>query len=169
MKRRKYLADFIQDKETDLFNRYTDSQEKVPTALNIIEPFTNSTPATQFRTLQGAEQEDIPVVRIHFSWIEEVKASEVGSSDDACILVSGLNEYFYENRKTLFAEHVDEDLMQLRAGSLEPFAHVEGTRIGKPSLSIKSKNRVQRLELWAPKKDDIGTKKGDIQGLVVWW
>ncbi len=64
VKRRKHLVDFIRDKETDLVNKYTDSQEKVPTAPNIVEPFTNPTPPARFQTVQGAVQEGIPVFRI---------------------------------------------------------------------------------------------------------
>lgn len=40
VKHRKFLADFIQDKETDLVNNYTEPQGKVPTTPNIGEPFT---------------------------------------------------------------------------------------------------------------------------------
>lgn len=58
VKRRKYLAGFILDKETDLVNKYTDSQEeKVLAAPNIVEPFTNPTPPTQFHTVQGPIKE----------------------------------------------------------------------------------------------------------------
>ena len=38
VRRRKILADFIQDKETDLVSKYTDSQEKAPTTPNLVEP-----------------------------------------------------------------------------------------------------------------------------------
>lgn len=41
VKRTKYLANFMRDKETDLVNKYTDPQDKVPTTFNIVEPFTN--------------------------------------------------------------------------------------------------------------------------------
>ncbi|MCJ1347938.1 hypothetical protein MMC31_006168, partial [Peltigera leucophlebia] len=69
VKRRKFLAEFIQDKDTDLVNKYTElPQEKFPTTPNIVEPFTypahDLTPPTRFQTAQGAIQEDIPVVRI---------------------------------------------------------------------------------------------------------
>lgn len=94
VKRRNYLADFIRNKETDLVNKYTNSQEKVPIAPNTVESFTNPTPPTRFQTEQGAVQEDVPVVRIHASQIEEVKVSEVSSSDNACILVSDPTEDF---------------------------------------------------------------------------
>lgn len=63
VKRRKYLVDFIRDKETDLANKYIDSQEKVPTTPNIGEPFTTPTPPTRFQTVQGPIQEDISVKR----------------------------------------------------------------------------------------------------------
>ncbi len=147
VERKKYLADFIKDKETDLVNKYTNSQEKVPNAPNIVELFTNPTPPIRLQTVQGAKQEDIPVVRIHALWNEEVKDSEVSLSNDACILISGPTEDFYENLEALFAKPVDEGLVQLRARFFELFAHVEGTIIGTPSLDIKSKNTMQRLEL----------------------
>ncbi len=39
VKHRKCLVDFIRDKETDLVNKYTKPQEKVPAAPNIVGPF----------------------------------------------------------------------------------------------------------------------------------
>ena len=54
--------------------------------------------------------------------------------------------------------------MQLRVSSVEPFEHVEGTRIGTQSLDINSEKTVQRSELQAPKKDGIGTEKGRYPG-----
>ena len=94
IKRRKYLADFIRDKETDLVNKYPDSQEKVPTAPNIVEPFSNPTSPTRFQTVQGPIQEDIPVVRIHTSRVEEVQAGEMSSGADECILISTPQKIF---------------------------------------------------------------------------
>ena len=162
VRHKKILADFIQDKETDLVSKYTDSQKKVPTTSNIVEPFKNPNPPSRFQTVQGAVQEDIPVVRIYLSQIEEFEANEVSSSNNASILVSDPTEDFYENMEAMFAEPVDkdEDLVQLRVGSPEPFEHIEGTRIGTQGLDIKSKNIMQRLELQAPKKDGKGTGKG---------
>ena len=109
VRRKKILANSIQDKETDLVSKYTDSQEKVPTTPNIVEPFTNSTPPTRFQTVQGAVQEDIAVVRIHSLQIKEFEASEMSSSDNASILVSDPTEDFYENMEAMFVELVDED------------------------------------------------------------
>ena len=40
VKGRKFLVDFIQDKETYLINKYTEPQEKVTTTPNNVEPFT---------------------------------------------------------------------------------------------------------------------------------
>ena len=69
VKRRKFLADFIQDKETDLVNKYAEPQEKVPTTPNNVEPFTypaqDLTPCNRFYTVQGTVQEEVPVVWIH--------------------------------------------------------------------------------------------------------
>ncbi len=48
VKRKKYLADFILGKGTDLVDNYTDSQGKVYTSPNIVELFTNQTPPTRF-------------------------------------------------------------------------------------------------------------------------
>ena len=169
VKRKKFLADFIQDKETDLVNKYAEPQEKVPTTPNNVELFTypaqDLTSPTRFYTVQGTVREDIPVVRIHASRVEEVKTDEVNSGDNDCVLVSNPNKDFYENLEALFADPVDEDLVQLRVSSVELFEHVEGTRIGTRSLDIKSKKTVQRLELQAPKKDGVGTEKGRYPGL----
>ena len=46
VKRRKFLADFIQDKETDLVHKYTEPQ-KVPTTPNIVESSSNPNPPTR--------------------------------------------------------------------------------------------------------------------------
>lgn len=97
-----------------------------------------------------AEQEDTPVVWINESRIKRVKASEVSSSDNASIFFSGPNEDFYENLEAWFDKPIDEDAVQFFASSLESFAYTEATRIGKSSLDIKSKNKVQRLKLQAP-------------------
>lgn len=123
-------------------------------------PSTNPTP-TRFQSIEGAVQEDIPVVRIHLSRIEEFEASEMSLSNDASILVSDPIEDFYENMEALFAKSVDEDedLAQLRVGFLEPCEHVEDTRIGTQGLYIKSKMMIQRLKLQAPKKNGIGIRK----------
>ena len=63
IKRRKCLADFIRGKETDQINKYTDHQEKVPTAPNIVGPYTcpayDLTLPTRLKTVQRAIQEDI--------------------------------------------------------------------------------------------------------------
>ena len=123
VKRRKYLADFIRHKETNLVNKYTDPQEKVSTAPNIVKPFIY--PAqdfvlpTRFQTVRGPIQEDIPVVRIHTSRVEEVKA-------DDCILISDPSEYFYEGLGALFTDLKpgDEKVVQLHVDSVtvvEPF------------------------------------------------
>ncbi|MCJ1348040.1 hypothetical protein MMC31_006271 [Peltigera leucophlebia] len=137
VKRRKYLADFIRDKETDLVNKYTEPQEKVPTTPNIVEPFEypahDLTLPTRFQTLQGAIQEDIPVVRIHESRVGKVKAGEVSSSDNDSFLVSDPTDDFYENLGALFADckPVDEDLEQLRVSSVSIVEPVEDAAAAK--------------------------------------
>ena len=69
-------------------------------------------------------------------------------------MVSDPTEDFYDNLEALFADckPVDGDLVQLRVSSVEPFKHVEGTRIGTRSLDIKSKKTVKRLESQAPQE-----------------
>ncbi len=108
IKRRKCLADFIRDNETDRVSQYTKPQEKVPTAPNIVEPFTypehDLTWPTRFQTVQGAIQEEIPVVQIHASRVAKVRADEVSSGDDDCVLVSNPTNDFYENLGALFAD-----------------------------------------------------------------
>ncbi len=101
VKRRKFLADFIQDKETDLVHKYTEPQ-KVPTTPNIVESSSNPSPPTRIQAIQGAIQEDIPVVQVPTSRIVEVKAGEVRSGVDDCILISDPAEDFYEDLDTLF-------------------------------------------------------------------
>ncbi len=159
IRRRKYLADFIQDKEIDLVNKYIESLDKVPTHSNIVEPLSNPNPPTRFQTVQRAVPEDVPIVRIHSSRIEEVKASKVSSSDDAYIFVSGPTEDFYENLEVLFAKLMDEDLEQVGVSSVEPLKQVEGTRIGIQRLNIKRKKTVHGLIPQTLKKDTIGTKE----------
>lgn len=163
IKRRKYLADFIGDKETDRVNKNTGAQEKVPTAPNIVEPFTyrakDLTPPTQFDIVQRVVREDIPIVRIHALRVEEIKANKVSLGDRDCVLFSKPTEDFYEDLEALYAEAMDEDLLQLHVRSVVPFQHVEGSRIGTQSLDIKSKETVQILKPQAPKKNGIGTEK----------
>lgn len=66
---------------------------------NKVEPFKypaqDLTPPTPVHTMQGPVQEDIPVVRIHASRIEKVKAGGVGLASDDCILVSDPAEYIF--------------------------------------------------------------------------
>lgn len=56
------------------------------------------------------------LARILLSQIQNVKAGEVNSSDDACILVSDPTEDLHEKLEALFADSkpVNEDLVQLR-------------------------------------------------------
>lgn len=60
-------------------NKYTYSQGKVPTILNIVKRFTNSThpPNSKVQTVQEPIQKNIPVVRIHASRVAELKAGDV--------------------------------------------------------------------------------------------
>ena len=101
--------------------------------------------------MQGAIQEEIPVVRIHASRVEKVKADEVSSGEDDCVLVSEPTDDFYKNLGALFADckPVEEDVVQLHVSSvstIEPLKHVKGIRIGTRRLKIRSKKTVQRLE-----------------------
>ncbi len=126
IRRRKYLADFIQDKEIDLVNKYIDSLDEVRTYSNIVEPLSNLNPPTRFQTVQGAVQEDIPVVRIHASQIGEARTGEVSSGADDCMLVSDPAENFYEDLVTLFPDLKpgNEKVRQLHVDSVtvvEPF------------------------------------------------
>ena len=157
------------DKKTDLVNKNIDPQDKVPTTPCIVELFTfpaqDLTSPTRFQTMQRAKQEDIPVVRIHASRVEEVKADKVNSSNSDYVLVSDPAEDFYENLGALFSncEPVNEDSKRLRVNSVsavEPFKHVEGTR----RLDAKSKKTLQRLEPWTHKEDDIGIAEGRYPG-----
>ena len=168
VKRRKFLADLLQDKETDLIYKLAEPKEKILATSKLIEPFTDQ--AQEFalpnpsQTMQGSPmQEVIPVVRIHTSRVKQ--ASELSLSDNACILVSDPTEDVYENLEALFAEPVDEDLEQPSISSVGPFKHAEGTRIDTRSLNIKSIRTVRKLEPQAPKKDGIGIEKGRYLGL----
>ena len=168
VKRRKFLADLLQDKETDLIYKHAESQKKIPATPKLVEPFADLAQdfalPDQSQTMQGSPmQEVIPVVRIHTSRVK--KASELSLSDNPCILVSDPTEDVYEKLEALFAEPVDEDLEQPSVMSVGPFKHAEGTRIGTQSLNIKSTRTVRKLEPQAPKKDGIGIEKGRCLGL----
>ena len=89
----------------------------------------------------------------------------MNSGDNNCVLVPNSDEDFYDDLEALSAEPLDEDLEQLRVNSVEPFEHVESTRISTQSLNIKSKKTVERLEPQAPKKDGIFTENGRSPGL----
>lgn len=97
--------------------------------------------------MQETVQEDIPVVQIHTSWVQEFKADRENLGDNDCVLVMNPNEDFYDDFKALFAEPVDKDLVHRHVGFCEPLEHVEGTRVGTQSFDIKSKKIVQRSEL----------------------
>ena len=119
---RKRLADFIEEKEstwtfTNPRKNQTTAQvdyhsvppivlPPIPTATNIAEPLTYTardlTPPTKFQTVQGAIQGDMPVIRIHTSQAEEVKAGEVSLVNDDCVLASDPTEDFYEDLGALF-------------------------------------------------------------------
>ncbi len=100
VKRSKCLADFIQDRENDLIDKYTGLEEKRPNAL--IYPAQDLILPTQVHTMQKPVQEDIPVVRVLASQIVEVKAGEVRSGVNDCILISDPAKNFYEDLGTLF-------------------------------------------------------------------
>ncbi len=123
VKCRKFLADFIRDKETDLVNKYTEPQ-KFPATPNNSEPFTypaqDLTPLTPVHTMQMPVQEDIPVVRVHASRIVDVKSYEVRSGADDCMLISDPAEYFYKDLGTLFTDLKprDEKVGQLHVDSV---------------------------------------------------
>lgn len=66
---------------------------------------------------------------------------------------------------------MDEDLEQLRVNAVstvEPFKHVEATRIGTRRLDIKSKKTLERLEPRVPKEDGIGIAEGRYLGSINW-
>ena len=122
VKRRKFLADFIQDKETYLINKYTEPQKKVTTTPNNVEPFTypahDLTLLTRFQNVQGVIQEDVPVVQIHTSRFEEIKAGEVSLDDNDCFLVSDPTEDFYGDLGALFSEPMDEKVVLLHVDKI---------------------------------------------------
>ncbi len=96
VKRRKFLADFIQDKMTDLVNKYAEPQVKVFYPPNVIgsfaDPAQDCVLPNPSQTMQGPIREVIPVVRIHTLRAEGVKASEVSSAGNAEAGVSGVVE-----------------------------------------------------------------------------
>ena len=76
--------------------------------------------------MQRAKQEDIPVVRIHASRVEEVKADKANSSNNDYVLVSDPAEDFYEDLGALFTDLKpgDEKVVQLHVDFVtvvEPF------------------------------------------------
>lgn len=91
-------------------------------------------------SIQGSVQ--IPVIQGDIPRVKE--ASELSSSDDVCILISDSTEAFCENLEALFADCKPVgkgDLVQLRASSVQPFKHVEDTKIGTRRLDIKRKTQ----------------------------
>ncbi len=106
VKRRKYLLELIQDKETEA-DKYN-PQEKVFTAPDIVEPFLYPVQdfvlPTRCNTVQGGVQKDIPLVRIHASQIGKAEAGEVSSGADDCMLISDPAEDFNEDLGTLFPD-----------------------------------------------------------------
>ena len=166
VKRRKFLADFVQDKETDRVNKYAEPQEKVPTTPNNIEPFTypaqDLTPPAQFYTVRGTVQEDTPVVRIHASRIGEVSAGEVSSGADDCMLISDSAENFYEDLGTLFTDlkpgdekveqiHIDSGIVAESIDNTISF----GRYSQRPDTSSKSTSR----KFLSSSEAGIGAKK----------
>lgn len=103
VKRRKYWVDFIQDKESDLVNKY-ESLEKVLIARKIVESFINLTPPIRFQTVQRAVQEDILVVRIYISQIREARTSKVSLGANDCMLTFDLAKNCYKDLVTLFPD-----------------------------------------------------------------
>lgn len=148
VRRGKFLADLLQDRETDLAYKYAEPQEKIPATPNDVEPLIypaqNLTPPTRFHNTQGAVQEDTPVVRIHALQTKEFKAGEVRSGANDCILISDPAEYFYEDLAPLFVDLKprDEEVGQFHVDSvtvLEPFDDTTGfeRHAHKPDSSSK--------------------------------
>lgn len=125
------------------------------TVYHTVEPFTHKVPelTPTIRVTQGSVQ--VPVVRVDTSPVKKV--SEMSSSDNTCILVSDPTEDVYEDLEVLFAdcEPMDEDLVQPRISTVEPFKHVEGTR----KLDIKCKKSVHGLEPQTLKNIHIVTEE----------
>ncbi|MCJ1344896.1 hypothetical protein MMC31_003101 [Peltigera leucophlebia] len=175
VKRRKFLADFIRDGDTDLVNKYTEPQEKVPTTPNVDEPFTypapGLTPPTRFQTVQGAIQADIPGVRTHASQVEEVKAGEVSLDENDCFLVSDPTEDFYGDLGALFCEPVDEEVMLPHVDSVDPvkpFEHtiVSGKITHRPDTNIRATafSKLLGTETGALKGFAMGAEDGRFSG-----
>lgn len=104
--------------------------------------------------------------------MKEVKVSEENLSDNVCLLVSDLIENFYKNLEALFSKHVDKDLVKHSISFLELFAYIEGTRLGTPSMDIKSKKTMWRLEPQVLRNNCIDLKKRRfprLSSLVIRW
>lgn len=115
--------------------------------------------------MPGAIHEEMPVVRVHASRVENVKADEVSSGEDDCILVSDPTDEFYEHLGAWFADckHVDKDVVQLHVSSvsaIEPLKHVEGIRIGTRKAEHQEQKDNEGLEPQASKKNSIGIAEG---------
>ena len=54
--------------------------------------------------MQGAIQEELPVVRIHTLQTKEFKAGEVRLSANDCMLISDPAKYFYKDLALLFID-----------------------------------------------------------------
>lgn len=148
VRRGKFLADLLQDRETELAYKYAEPQEKISATPNDVEPLIypaqNLAPLTQFHNTQVAVQEDIPVVRIHTWQTKEFKAGEMRSGANDCILISDPAKYFYENLAPLFVDFKprDEEVGQFHVDSItvfEPFNDTTGfeRHAHKPDSSSK--------------------------------
>lgn len=84
------------------------------------------TSTTQYRTVQGTIQEDIPIARINTSRAEKKESVKPVLDKDDCTLIADPAKVIIESLSTLFAEFkpLDEKAVQLYVNSVsmvEPF------------------------------------------------
>lgn len=97
--------------------------------------------------MQRSIQEDIVVVQIHASRVEEVKVGKVSLGNNDCVLISKPKEEFYKNLGALFGncQLINQDLLQLRISLVQLLKHIHNTKIGTQSLNVNSKKIVQKI------------------------
>lgn len=118
------------------------------------------TSPSQFYNVQEIIYKNVSVIRIHTSRVQEVKPDKIKLGDNNYILVLDSNDNFCNDFGAMFVKLVNKykDLVHHYVSPHKLFEHVEGREIGIPSLDIKTKKTVWRLELQILKKDDICTK-----------
>ena len=156
VKRKKFLADFIRDEETDLANKYTEPQ-KAPTPTTYVPDIVESVPympqglnpTTRLRVIQ----DDIPTARIRTTQVRKTEITKPIPDNTDCILSPGSTEDVLEGLSALFpdCEPLDE-MVQVHVSSVGIVKHFEHHGVGEsdtcgPDTKNHRQNISARLKL----------------------